>query len=91
MIDNGEVFIMDVRTKQEYDEGHIRDSTLIPVQDIDKRFNELPRDKKILVYCRSGHRSVQASEILVNNGFKEIYNMKGGITDWMNSGYDVIK
>ncbi|MFZ3059938.1 MAG: rhodanese-like domain-containing protein [Candidatus Methanoperedens sp.] len=91
MIDSGDVLILDVRTQEEYNAGHIKNSTLIPVQVLDKRLNELPRDKKILVYCRSGSRSAQASEILVNNGFKEIYNMKGGITDWINAGYDVIK
>jgi rhodanese-related sulfurtransferase len=91
MIDHGEVFILDVRTQEEYDAGHIKNSTLIPVQVLDKRLNELPRDKKILVYCKSGSRSAQASQILVNNGFKGIYNMKGGITDWTNAGYDVIK
>lgn len=91
MIDSGDVLILDVRTQEEYNAGHIKNSTLIPVQVLDKRLNELPRDKKILVYCRSGSRSAQASQILVNNGFKEIYNMKGGITDWTNAGYDVIK
>jgi rhodanese-related sulfurtransferase len=91
MIDSGEVFILDVRTQEEYDAGHIKNSTLIPVQVLDKRLNELPRDKKILVYCMSGIRSAQASQILVNNGFKDIYNMKGGITDWTNAGYDVVK
>jgi rhodanese-related sulfurtransferase len=91
MIDRSDVFILDVRTQEEYDAGHIRNSTLIPLQVLDKRLNELPRDKKILVYCMSGIRSAQASGILVNNGFKEIYNMKGGITDWINAGYEVVK
>ncbi len=91
MIDRGDVFILDVRTQEEYDAGHIKNSTLIPLQVLDKRLNELPRDGKILVYCRSGSRSAQASQILVNNGFKEIYNMKGGIMDWTNAGYEVIK
>jgi rhodanese-related sulfurtransferase len=91
MIDRGDVLILDVRTQEEYDAGHIKNSTLIPVQVLDKRLNELPRDKKILVYCKAGGRSAQASQILVNSGFKEIYNMKGGITDWTNAGYDLIK
>ncbi len=76
-------------TQEEYNAGYIKGSTLIPVQVLDKRFNELPKDRKLLVYCRTGHRSVQASEILVNNGFKEIYNMKGGIVEWTNAGYEV--
>ncbi|MCX9025520.1 MAG: rhodanese-like domain-containing protein [Candidatus Methanoperedens sp.] len=91
MIDRGDVLILDVRTQEEYDAGHINNSTLIPVQVLDKRLNELPRDKKILVYCMTGGRSAQASEILVYNGFKEIYNMKGGIMNWTNAGYDVMK
>ena len=91
MIDNGEVFILDVRTQEEYDTGHIRGSTLIPVQVLKERLDEIPKDKKILVYCRTGRRSTQASEILVNNGFKAVYNMKGGIVDWTGVGYEVVK
>lgn len=91
MIAGGEVFILDVRTQQEYDEGRINGSTLIPVQVLDKRLSEIPKDKKILVYCRTGHRSAQASEILVNNGFKDVYNMKGGIEEWIKAGYEVVK
>jgi rhodanese-related sulfurtransferase len=91
MIDSGEVFILDVRTREEYNESHIMGSILIPVQELDIRFKELPQDKKILVYCRSGSRSVTASEILVKNGFTQIYNMQGGITGWKNAGYEVVK
>ena len=91
MIDKGEFFILDVRTREEYNESHIMGSTLIPVEDLDIRFKELPRDKKILVYCRTGSRSATASEILVKNGFTLIYNMQGGITGWKNAGYEVVK
>jgi rhodanese-related sulfurtransferase len=91
MIDKGDVFILDVRTQEEYNTGHIRNSTLIPVQDLSKRLNEVPRDRDILVYCRTGGRSTAASEILANNGFTRIYNMKGGITEWTKAGYEVVK
>ena len=91
MIDKGDVFILDVRTQEEYNAEHIRNSTLIPVQDLSKRLNEVPRDRKILVYCRTGSRSTAASEILVNNEFTQIYNMKGGITEWTKAGYEVVK
>ncbi len=96
MIDRGDVFILDVRTQDEYDAGHINNSIRIPVQDLSaedllKSLSRLPRNKKILVYCRTDRRSTLASEILVNNGFKEIYNMKGGITEWTNAGYEVVK
>lgn len=96
LIDRGEVFILDVRTQEEYDAGHIKGSTRIPVQDIpaqelDEAIDKIPRDKKILVYCRTAQRSAQASEILVNNGFAQVYNMKGGIVEWTNAGYEVVK
>jgi rhodanese-related sulfurtransferase len=91
MIDNGEVFILDVRTQEEYDAGHIRGSMLIPVQVLKERLDEIPKDKKILVYCRTGGRSTQASQILIDNGFKAVYNMKGGIVDWTGAGYEVVK
>ncbi len=91
MIDRGEVFILDVRTQEEYDTGHIKGSVLIPVLELDKGLNEIPRDRKLLVYCRSGHRSLQASDILVNNGFAEVYNMDNGITGWVKAGYEVVK
>lgn len=96
MIDGGEVFILDVRTQAEYDSGHINGATLLAVQDIpaqelNAKLKELPMNRKILVYCRSGSRSVKASEILVKNGFTRVYNMKGGITGWTNAGYPTIK
>ncbi len=96
MIDQGEVFILDVRTLEEYAAGHINGSMLLAVQDIPEqelndRLMDIPKDRKILVYCRSGTRSLKASKILVDNGFSEVYNMQGGITDWIKAGYEVIK
>jgi rhodanese-related sulfurtransferase len=96
MIDRGEVFILDVRRPDEYASGHIKNSTLLAVQDIaanelDTKLKELPKDSKILVYCRSGSRSVAASNILVNNGFAQVYNMQGGINGWISAGYETVK
>lgn len=96
MIDTGEVFILDVRTQEEYASGHINGSTLLAVQDIPKqelveKLKEIPKDRKILVYCRSGRRSAQASGILTENGFTQVYNMQGGITEWVNAGYEIEK
>jgi rhodanese-related sulfurtransferase len=96
MIDRGEVYILDVRTQEEYASGHINGSTLLAVQDIPKqdlnvKLKDIPKDRKILVYCRSGRRSAMASGILAENGYAQVYNMKGGITEWMNAGYEVEK
>jgi rhodanese-related sulfurtransferase len=81
--------ILDVRTKGEYDSGHIYGATLIPVTELLARIGELASRKydPILVYCGSGGRSVTASGILDSNGFTEVYNMLGGIAAWKSAGY----
>jgi len=84
---NPDLVILDVRTQGEYDEGHIENAVLIPVSELEERLDELDKEKDTLVYCRSGGRSVTASQILVDNGFVSVYNMLGGITAWRNSGY----
>ena len=80
--------ILDVRTKEEYDEKHIPGAVLIPVDEIeDRAVRELPeKDQLILVYCRSGNRSKTASEALEKLGYTRIREF-GGINDWP---YDIV-
>jgi len=84
--------ILDVRTPDEYKMGHIKNSTLIPLQSLSKRLDELHnfKDKKVLVYCASGSRSISASRILEKNGFSP-YNMNGGVSSWVGNGYKITK
>lgn len=86
------VTLLDVRTIQEYKEGHLRDATLIPVHALAENLGMLKQDKhkKIIVYCRTGNRSVAASRILEANGFTPL-NVKGGILDLQSAGVEVIK
>lgn len=70
-------FILDVRTKLEFDAGHIEGAVNIPVDELRERINEIPRDKKIFEYCKVGLRGYIAYRILVQNGF-EAYNLSGG-------------
>ncbi len=83
MMDAGEVVIVDVRTKEEYDAGHVPGAILIPVETIgDEAPSELTdKDAKILVYCRSGRRSEQAAKALVGLSYTAVYDF-GGIIDW---------
>ncbi|EKN66825.1 rhodanese-like domain-containing protein [Schinkia azotoformans] len=81
LIEQG-ITVIDVRTPQEYEEGHIPDANLIPLQEMESRLNEFSEDEQYLIVCRSGNRSAQASEILVQNGMKQIYNMTGGMNEW---------
>lgn len=86
------VSLLDVRTIAEYKEGHLRDATLIPVDALSDNLGMLKQDKnkKILVYCRTGSRSVAASRILEENGFIPI-NVKGGILSLQGAGVEVVK
>ncbi len=82
---------LDVRTAKEYTEGHIQGAVLIPVQELEKRLAEVPKDRRVYVYCHSGRRSVTASNMLVKGGFTNIENIKGGIVAWKRAGYPVVK
>uniref|UniRef100_UPI0032165AD1 FAD-dependent oxidoreductase n=1 Tax=uncultured Draconibacterium sp. TaxID=1573823 RepID=UPI0032165AD1 len=72
------IVLLDVRTKEEHELGHIEGSLNIGVDDIRERMNELPKDKKIIVYCGVGLRGYIACRILSQSGFKEVYNLSGG-------------
>jgi thioredoxin len=81
-------FVLDVRTPQEYYEGYIPGAKLIPVGQLADRISEIAAYKNfpIIVYCRSGNRSIPASQILLRNGFKTVYNLRGGIRAWEKEG-----
>ncbi len=82
-------FILDVRNLDEYAEGHLEGAGLIPVSELEGRLDELPEDKPIIVYCKSGGRSANAAKILTENGFDPVYDM-GGIQDWIEKDLPVI-
>jgi rhodanese-related sulfurtransferase len=82
LIEDNEVIVLDVRTPEEFQGGHIPNAILIPLQELENRLTEIDKEKSYLVVCRSGNRSAQASEILSNNGFSTIYNMTGGMNNW---------
>jgi rhodanese-related sulfurtransferase len=80
--DENNVTILDVRTPEEFKkDGRIAGAKLIPVEQLSQNLEMLKKSKKILVYCRSGSRSVYASRILEKNGFEPL-NMNGGINGW---------
>ncbi len=86
------VTLLDVRTIQEYKSGHLKNATLIPVQELSKNLGLLEQDKhkKIIVYCRTGSRSVSASRILEENGFTPL-NVKGGIIQLMGAKAELVQ
>lgn len=87
-----EAVVLDVRTPQEYAQGHVKDAKLVPLQVLEGRLKSLEplKKKPLLVYCRSGHRSAAASRILADHGFKPL-NVKGGINRWVAEGLPVTR
>ena len=75
-------FLLDVREPNEYQIGKIPGSTLIPLGEVPQRVNEIPRDKEIIVHCKMGGRSAKAAAFLRQQGYTNVKNLKGGITDW---------
>lgn len=67
-------YLVDVRTPQEFDAGHVKGSTNIPLDRIPNSLNQLKGKKNIIVFCRSGNRSSQAKSILERNGFTNVIN-----------------
>jgi phage shock protein E len=85
--------ILDVRTPGEFNSGtgHLKNAILIPVGELENRLQELEsaKDKTILVYCRSGHRSGIATDVLIKNGFK-VRDLQGGINHWKSEDLPVV-
>jgi phage shock protein E len=86
-----DVMILDVREQSEYDAGHIPGVTLIPMNTVPNRLNEIPKDKPVIVTCRSGNRSSQVTDFLRQQGYTNVHNMTGGINAWQQAGYKVEK
>jgi len=76
-----ELFILDVREPFEYQIANIQ-GTLIPMNDVPQRMNEIPRDREIVVQCKSGGRSQRVAEFLQQNGYPKVANLAGGILAW---------
>lgn len=91
MLQEGDPLLLDVRTPGEYQERHVPGSVLIPLIELPARLAELDayKESEILVLCRSGNRSRDASGILIRGGFKSVYNIEQGIIGWERSGYPV--
>ncbi len=87
-IDKGAVLV-DVREQNEFDELRIPGSILVPLSEFQTRFDELPKDKELVMQCRSGARSGRMTEFLLANGYTNVVNMAGGILAWNEAGLPV--
>ena len=84
-VDAGDkLFILDVREPNEYQINRIPGSTLIPLGELPRRYQELPKDTEIIAQCKMGGRSAKAQDFLKSVGFSNVKNLKGGILDWID-------
>ena len=95
-LDAGEdLLLLDVRTEDDYhgEQGHVASSTLLPLEEIDQRIDELSDylEKPILTICRTDRKSARAAQILASKGFADVHVVKMGMTDWIKNGYPVEK
>lgn len=81
-------FVLDVRQPEEWDEYHIPATTLIPLEQLESRLNEVPRDREVVVVCRSGNRSQAGRDILRQAGYTQVTSMAGGLKGWMAAGLE---
>ena len=81
-------FVVDVRTQEEWDEYHVPNVPLIPLDELPNRLSEIPKDEEILVICRSGNRSQEGRDILLQAGYNAT-SMAGGVKEWYAKGYPI--
>ncbi len=81
--------VLDVRSQEEWNQSHIADSMLIPLDELQNRLNEVPRDQDIVVVCKSGVRSREGANMLVRAGFTRVSCLTGGLQAWVEAGYPV--
>lgn len=81
-----DIFVLDVRSPEEYvQDGHVKGSVLIPLPDLANRLAEIPKDRPIAAFCRSGNRSRVAQDLLLKSGFTNVTNVTGGIGAWRSA------
>lgn len=93
MIDGKEVLVLDVRTPAEFGSGHLPEARNLDYyrSDFKDKLAELDSSKTFLVYCRSGARSAKSVNMLQQMGFKEVYNLSGGILAWQRAGMKTVQ
>jgi rhodanese-related sulfurtransferase len=85
-----EVYLVDIRTPGEVAHGIIPNAAYLPMHLIPARMSELPKDKEVVLYCRSGARSYHACAYLIQQGFDNVVNLRGGIIGWARGGFEIV-
>lgn len=83
-------FVLDVREPSEWEEFHAANTTLIPLGQLEQRLSEVPRDREVVVICRSGNRSTTGRDILAKAGYGSVTSMTGGLLAWRAKGFPTL-
>ncbi len=86
-----EAVLIDVREPDEWAAGHVAGATHIPLGDLAARLAEVPRDRPVLLFCRSGNRSGKTTAFLRQQGYGQATNVEGGIVAWQGAGLPVTR
>jgi len=78
-------FLLDVRQPEEFAQGHIQGAVSMPLGNLPNSYKQIPKGVKLVVYCRSGHRSAQAVSFLLAQGYDKAVSLAGGYTAWSNA------
>lgn len=78
--------LVDVRESGEYEEVRAEGARLLPLGELETRLGELPRDRELVMICRSGARSARAAEYLLSQGYERVVNLAGGTLAWVDAG-----
>lgn len=89
LVRSRDAVLIDVREAEEWAEARIPGAIHVPLGELAARLQELPRDRKLILQCRSGNRSRSATELLLQSGFADVANLDGGIMRWAREGHPV--
>lgn len=87
----GGALLVDVREQGEFDNVHAEGAMLIPLDEFETRYSELPKDKTLVMICRSGARSARAGELLLEHGYTDVVNLRGGTNAWVEDGLPSVR
>jgi hydroxyacylglutathione hydrolase len=92
MLDRQEpMTVLDTRGQEEWESGHIEGAIHIYVGHLEQRITEVPKDKPVAVYCRTGYRAGLSASILLRAGHQKVYNIPGSVTAWIAAGFPIVK
>ena len=85
------LYVLDVRTPQEYADGHVPGAVNVPYDQLAARLAEVPKDKDVVLYCKSGRRAGIAADVLAAGGYKRLSHLEGDMNAWVEKGRPVEK